>query len=560
MQDRLAQIESRLSNIEARLDALEGSAAQTRRRAWEPPDASLDESFVSNFATQIGRVLLIFGGAYLLRSMTDFQFVPTPVGLSMGATYALFWLFMAWRKGRIDGQRAAAEFFGGTSVFLALPLLVEATTKFQLLSGGQGFIALTIYTALALSVAVVSNLRILGWLVTAGGIATAFALLIVAHIALLVTVYLLVLGLVTLWIVYEKSWRGLQWLGAFGANAGVVAIIGFSFSDQWQIGERTPLIFCGALLVSYLAGFALHSHVRSQSIGLFEIVQSLLVALAALFVATSRGGAGLAGAGTMSLILGACCYGLALTPESRLQRGVNFYYYAMLGMLLVIAGIALTMPSSGAAVTWSALALVAAWFSGRNGWVSLSLQSTVLLCAAAIGSGILATGLKALTGNPGTGWPMGEPWQAAVALGTVACLFIPVAQHSKRWGTAAGLPQLIVLVLSVWEVGGLMVAWLAPVLAGVTTPEPDLAVLAALRTAVLSAASMTLALSSRHRRWPEARWLVYPLLVLVGIKLFVEDFPHGHAVSLFVALAFVGSALLLVSRLLRRHPAATREA
>jgi predicted tellurium resistance membrane protein TerC len=98
------------------------------------------------------------------------------------------------------------------------------------------------------------------------------------------------------------------------------------------------------------------------------------------------------------------------------------------------------------------------------------------------------------------------------------------------------------------------------VLAGLTTPEPDLAVLAALRTAVLSAASMTLALSSRHRRWPEARWLVYPLLILVGIKLFVEDFPHGHAGTLFVALAFVGSALLLVSRLLRRHPAATREA
>ena len=197
MQDRLAQIESRLSDIEARLNALEGSAVQTRRRAWEPPEASLDESFVSNFATQIGRVLLIFGGAFLLRSMTDFQFVPTPVGLSMGATYALFWLFMARRKGRVDGQRAAAEFFGGTSVFLALPLLVEATTKFQLLSGGQGFIALTIFTALALSVAVVRNLRILGWLVTAGGIATAFALLIVAHIALLVTAYLLVLGLIS---------------------------------------------------------------------------------------------------------------------------------------------------------------------------------------------------------------------------------------------------------------------------------------------------------------------------------------------------------------------------
>jgi hypothetical protein len=139
-----------------------------------------------------------------------------------------------------------------------------------------------------------------------------------------------------------------------------------------------------------------------------------------------------------------------------------------------------------------------------------------------------------------------------IALTTVACLFIPVAQHSDRWGKMAGLPQLVVLALSVWEVGGLMVAHLAPVVAGVGSPDANPAVLAALRTAVLSAASVTLALSSRHKRWPEARWLVYPVLILVGIKLFLEDFPNGQPVTLFVALALVGSALILVAQLLGR--------
>ena len=42
------------------------------------------------------------------------------------------------------------------------------------------------------------------------------------------------------------------------------------------------------------------------------------------------------------------------------------------------------------------------------------------------------------------------------------------------------------------------------------------------------------------------------MLVLVGIKLFVEDFPEGQPVTLFFALAFVGSALILVARLLGR--------
>ncbi|NIN82619.1 MAG: hypothetical protein GTO39_19010, partial [Pseudomonas stutzeri] len=52
-------------------------------------------------------------------------------------------------------------------------------------------------------------------------------------------------------------------------------------------------------------------------------------------------------------------------------------------------------------------------------------------------------------------------WHLIIAATTVACLFIPVAQHSERWGTLAGVPQLIVLALSVWEVGGLMVLYAA---------------------------------------------------------------------------------------------------
>jgi len=101
-----------------------------------------------------------------------------------------------------------------------------------------------------------------------------------------------------------------------------------------------------------------------------------------------------------------------------------------------------------------------------------------------------------------------------------------------------------------------MIVVAAPLLASAASEEPNLAILAALRTAVLSVSSVTLALSSRFRRWPEARWLVYPVLVLVGLKLFVEDFPHGQPASLFVSLAFVGSALLLVARLLNRGESA----
>lgn len=555
MQDRIAEIESRLSVVEQRLGALESAASIESAARQEAATPTLGDGFVSNASTHLGRVLLIFGGAYLLRAVTDFQFVPTAVGIFMGATYALFWLFMAWRKGRDASQRASAAFFGATSVLLTLPLLVEAITRFELLSGLQGIIALAIFCTLALLVAVVHSLRSLAWLVTGGAIATALAILNASHSAVAAALFLLFLGLGSLWAVYTRQWMGLQWLGAFGANTSVVVLAVISRSEQWSLEPLVSFRIGTALLITYLLSFVLQSHFRSRDVGIFEAVQSVLAAVVvfgAASVAAQAGQLSLVPVGFMTLTLGAGAYALAFTPETRTRRGRNFYFYATLGLLFVVAGTALVLPPGRAAAVWSLLALVMAWGSGRYARVTLSLQCTFLLLAAGFGSGLLATGLQALAGDISVLWSPLIPWHMFIALTTVACLFIPVAQYSERWGVMAGLPQLIVLALSVWEVGGLVVVYLAPVLAGAGGAEPNLAVMAALRTAVLSASSVTLALSSRFKRWPEARWLVYPVLILVGLKLFIEDFPNGQPATLFVALAFVGSALLLVAKLLKR--------
>ena len=146
------------------------------------------------------------------------------------------------------------------------------------------------------------------------------------------------------------------------------------------------------------------------------------------------------------------------------------------------------LPAGPAAILWSLAAVLLAWLSGRLGWVSLSLQCTVLLVAASIASGLLTTGFAAFVGNPAAYWPVVSFWDIGIASATVACLFLPVAQQSERWGALAGLPQLIVLLLSVWEVGGLMVALAAPALTSTGGESTDLSAIAALRTAVLAAA------------------------------------------------------------------------
>jgi len=536
MPDRVVELETRLTAVEQRLRVLEGAAPIEPPADRPAPEPTFGEGFVSNASTHIGRVLLIFGGAYLLRAITDFQFVPTAVGIFMGATYAFFWLVMAYRKGRNPNQLANAAFFGGTSVFLTLPLLVD-------------------FCAVALFIAVVHNLRSLAWLVTGGGLGTAFAVLNASHSATPSVVFLLLLGVGSLWAVYIRGWMGPQWLGALGANAGVLVLAALSNSEQWVLEPLAVLVLGGILLIAYLISFAIHSHLRGKDVGIFELVQTVVAIGATLWVASiavQSGQIGIAVIGILSLVFGAGGYVLAFTPETRIVRGRNFFFYSTMGLLFVVAGSAVALSPGKAAALWSLMALVMAWSSGRFDRVTLSLQCTFLLLAAGVGSGILTTGLQALAGDISGHWPPLLPWHLGIALTTVACLFIPVTQRSERWGVAAGLPQLIVLALSVWEVGGLMVVYLAPLLAQAGSTEPNLAVLAALRTAILSASSVTLALSSRYKRWPEARWLVYPVLILVGIKLFAEDFPNGEPATLFIALAFVGSSLLLVAKLLKR--------
>lgn len=555
MTSSLADLENRLAAVEQRLAQLEGKKAENSVYDREAAAPKLGGDFTATASKHIGRVLLIFGGAYLLRAITDFQFVPTALGIFMGATYAVFWLFVAYRRGGIKSQRTGAAFFGGTSVFLTLPLLHEATTKFGLLSDIEGIVALFVYCALAMTVAVMRKVKSLAWLVTAGGIATAGASLVTLHAGVPVATFLLALGLGSLWAEYYRRWMGLRWLGAVGANLGVLALVALSQTDRWEIEPGLPFLFAVILLAIYLSSFTYQSHVRGQLLGLFETVQALIaggVVFAAAILAYQSGQLGITTAGVLSLVLGAGGYALAIARETRKLRYRNFFYYSTFGMVFAVAGTGLLLPLDWAAVIWALMAVTMAWFSGRNGWVSLSLQCTFLLVVAGAGSGLLLIGVEALIGNPAKGLAALHYSHLGISLATVACLFIPVAQKSDRWGTLAGMPQLLVLALSVCEVGGVIVTVGASAFAGIESPEPNLAVLAALRTAVLSVAAVILALSSRHRRWPEARWLVYPVLVIVGIKLFVEDFPNGEPVTLFVGLAFIGSALLMVAPLLKR--------
>jgi len=80
---------------------------------------------------------------------------------------------------------------------------------------------------------------------------------------------------------------------------------------------------------------------------------------------------------------------------------------------------------------------------------------------------------------------------------------------------------------------------------------PSTSLLAAVRTAVLAGMAVVLAGLGGRRSWPELRWLVYATLAAGAVKLLVEDLGQGRPITLFVAFALYGGALVAVPRLMR---------
>ncbi len=90
--------------------------------------------------------------------MTEAGLLIAPVGVSLAFTYSLVWLYLADRAGG-RGQPMAAAFHAAGFAMVAFPLLVEATTRFQVLPAAGA----------ALGLALLSACRPVGRLATAPG-------------------------------------------------------------------------------------------------------------------------------------------------------------------------------------------------------------------------------------------------------------------------------------------------------------------------------------------------------------------------------------------------------
>jgi len=549
--ETLRRIEERLAALEQWRESLtvrpEQPAVAAAEAAGEAPDIHFDLSL-------IGRTLIVLGGAYLLRAVTEGGMVPTAGGVGLGLLYAASWSLLALRSAV---TRRSAAYHGIATAIISLPLVFEATRKFQVLDAWSAALALLAVSAVVF--ALVARRRL-------GGVAWAFTLMVLVVSPLLMmetktivpfALYLTALGAATLWLGYAYEWRLLRWVVAAEVDVILLALSFMVATERLPDVAPVVAIAVGCIaFAAYVTSFAVRTLLRQREVVSFEIAQTLALLVVAvggaMWVAASRGTLEVPLA-VLMLVLGAASYAVsfAFIPR-RFARPANFVCYSSLALMLIVAGGALITSGLLNAILWVLLALASGLLAVHYRKSSLALHTAVFLFSGFAGAGVISLGFRSLVLKVERGWA--SPAEGAILL-LVACVAAAAIRPIERQGgfelwTAA---KVMILGELGWIAATLMVSAIGPAILHGAAPDP--ALVAVVRTAVISGLTILTAWATRFPTLSPGRHLCNALMGALVMKLLWEDFRVGRPATLVVSLALVGAALILTPALRRRASA-----
>jgi hypothetical protein len=233
------------------------------------------------------------------------------------------------------------------------------------------------------------------------------------------------------------------------------------------------------------------------------------------------------------------------------DRGRNVYFYTTLALVLVLVGCNLVLPGRPLNLAFAGLAVLACVGWSRLGRLFLTLHGAAYVLAAGLVSGSLAYAATAFVGGAAGPWIRPSTASLIVLGAALVCAWFAAKAPIGDGNPKAALPRFVIILVTVSAAGGVVVGYLAPMAAGLPDGAVDAGVLATLRTAVLALAAIAVAWIGRQKGFSEWAWLVYPILVVTGVKMVAQDFMHSRPATMFVALALYGIALSLAPRLRR---------
>ena len=357
----------------------------------------------------------------------------------------------------------------------------------------------------------------------------------------------------TLWLGHALGWTAIRWPVALIADLVVVGVTLRAMSPEHRDVAVVAMLLQWALLAAYVVGIAIRTLVLARKVTPFEVVQTVAVLLVgfggALFLSRATGSVPVT-IGVVSLAFGVACYGaVVLLFEGRGGLERNLHFYATLALALVLTGCMLVLRGPWPGAVFAVLGVLGIGSWSRVGRPYRFLHGAVYLLAAGVVSGSVSYGARALAANPVEPWDMPGLVVLVVVVAAALSAALAAARPGPERDVLASALRLIVAGFLLLAATGWLVGLLAPLAAGSSDRTVNLGALATLRTAVLVAAALLVAWIGRHARFREWAWLVYPLLVAVGLKMVVQDFRYSRPATLFIALAVYGTALIVAPRL-----------
>jgi hypothetical protein len=559
-------LEARLDDLEARVVHLEealllrraaapGAAAMDVQPVPEesPPDGDLDfENLVPKAAsvlaalTALGTSFLVLGGAFFVRTITDAGSVPHAAGVALGFAYALGTIAAADRLAG-GGRRLLGAFLLLTAIGIGDPLLFEAMTRFHAIGPGIAAAGLAVLTVAVLVVARRRALPGIAWTAAVAAAATAAALSLAGSSLVPFAAAFLAIEAVVDGIPGPAAWRSVRWPAAVMADG---MVLWAAAAHSVPRADSSLLLLALALPVLTLSGVVVRTVAANREADDVDVLQSFASTALGLGVAVQiLGAAGRGRLGAGALVVAALCYAAALGPLVRTGRPRrNAGLAATLALGLALFGSALLLSGPVLAGLWLVLAAAAAVSSLRV--PALRLHAAAFVWAAAWPSGLLESTLAALVSAAGATTSVYGPAAIATIVVAAASLAFMARLTLEPDDVSGRIARLGLAVVAGLGAAGLAVA-VATSLASAGTGGIAPAARALLRTASLASGAVIFAALARRASWSELAGFAYALLVLGGVKLLVEDFPAGRPLTLFVAFALYGAALISIPKLLR---------
>ncbi|HZJ71796.1 MAG TPA: hypothetical protein VFF36_12765, partial [Planctomycetota bacterium] len=397
------------------------------------------------------------------------------------------------------------------------------------------------------------RLGFMAWAGTLLALGTGSGLLISTHELLGTVLALLVVALLHEGLAFRGLWHEQRWPVALVLDGAVFVLVWLAGRAEGLPEGYPPLSAPAAVAASlalptlYLVSIAARTLRQDRPVSPFEVVQGA-AALALGFggaarLVTAHGGTG-AGLSVATLVLGTLCYVVAFAfVERREGPATNFYFYCSAAFLLTLLGSRMVLGPAGRALLWSGLALLACWLGRGFDRMTLRYHGAAYVWAAGLASGLLGDASRGLLGDPRGGFPPPTAAGLVAAAAALACAGILGGDRTAHgWRR---VPHGLVAAWASFAAAGIV----AGAMAGATAAAPP--AVATLRTGILAALAVVLALLARRFALVELSWLVYPVLALGGFKLLAEDVPVGHAAAVFLSFVLYGAALIAAPRLLR---------